>query len=317
MSESEKFDLRTLAPSEWFEDDNVSEVLFVFFPTSAIWQDVRLGGPAARSAMSAVIEYPISFAAVELPEGLQARDFRMRFTYSSSGMNVNADLRENHIDAGHYLILMTPIFLSPKGGTQDGRSYTAILSGIGWLCARFGHTIALNRALELRFSTSEERQSQTSEVFENFWLPSNFEHFDADKYTLLLEKVGKYCTPELRQRLRTGFRFLGNTVGKVDPLYRFANAWIALEVVCGSSGKALQALNAIAPKEFSDDAKRIKDARDDLFHKGIVYQMSYHEEHWLFAAIFWHVANFYNLGNHVAFDSRFFGDFQRGEQLHD
>ncbi|MEQ9448116.1 MAG: hypothetical protein RLN70_04305, partial [Rhodospirillaceae bacterium] len=215
---------------------------------------------------------------------------------------------------GHYLVVAAPIISNSEGATEDGNSYSAILSAVGMLCARYGHTVALERALELRLS-NDERQSQTSKSFENFWLPSAFHHLSNSDFSGLLDRIITHCPAELRQKLRTAFRFIGNTSGKVDPLYRFANAWIALEVITGSSSKAQTALRAVAPKAYADEARRIKDARDDLFHKGVVYHMSYHEEHWIFVALIWHVADYYGMSTTVALEESFFDGFLPGKQM--
>lgn len=307
-------DLRLLAPQEWFSEPATPEVLFVFFPTSALIAKLRLEPEMFSKAASQFIGHAISIVVVDIPEDFPARTTDIQLFLNASGMNVSADFETKNIKAGHYLLAMTPIRANEKGATEDGRAYSTILSAIGMLCAKFGHSIAFERALELRFSTADDRQSQTSQVFENFWEPARVSQMSPEIYTKLLEKLILYCPAELKQRLRTGFRFLGNTVGKVDPLYRFANAWIALEVICGSAGKAVQALEAIAPSNIKVHARRIKDARDELFHNGVVYQMSYHEEHWMFAAMFWHLAQYYNLNSQVDLDAAYFHNFLPGSR---
>lgn len=315
MAEYSSTDLRDFSPSHWFNDNGIKEVLYVFFPTSMIEQKLELGGGLSNKTLSKLFGHPIKLITIELRDGLKKQDVRFSQTYSAKGLDVHADVGESSLLPGHYLVALTPIRLTPDGSSIDEIAYSTILSSVGMLCARLGHTAVLERALELRYSTSKDEQSQTSQLFENYWPPSDVQHVAHSDYVDLLSALYKHCPKDLRQRLKTAFKFLGNTAGRVDPLYRFANAWIALEVICGSSGKALQALKKVAPPELEKDADRIKSARDGLFHKGAEYHMSYHEEHWIFAAIYWHISSFYRLEDNVHLAADYFDNFVPGKQV--
>lgn len=285
-----------LIPAPWKTRDEYQRAIMCFFPSAIYqWEGSLENALQLKKIVEAISSHPVGFNPITLAHDNELPFPRAFIGYKEGTPFLGSKLEKAVFPAGDYLAIFSPIPIQNEG---EAREAIAVCRGI--LTAGLGHAIAEKAIGETHIHLHDDKTSYASEVVERFLPPKDHVFFQTSSARELGDRILRHIPEELRRRLRTAFLFIGTAAGVTDPTVRFANLWIALEVACGSSGKATAALAAIAGPSLDQACRTIRNARHDLFHKGQEYILSRDEERLMKAAIFHSVAEFYNVAEFIA-----------------
>lgn len=271
---------RSLVPQAWYED------------TAII-------GAVIRGYSSGIAEFPeaneLALAAVrsflpfndgrfmigfgEIPHETPQQVFEQVVTFHGDEIRMNLNVRKGSIPAGHYAFLVLPRY-------DESEAYinrrTESVRGLLTLVA--GHTAMLDLVFEQYLDFSAPGNiARASKVVESHVHPLMWQVFDPESLRLAEVALQK-CTSDLKPRAELAFSFISRSTNALDPATRYANTWMALEVVGGGHKAVRTFLNGLDPA-FGAEAKRFFDMRNALFHHGQRPAFEQSDERFLCACI--------------------------------
>lgn len=222
-------------------------------------------------------KFIVSFLTIAQPEPVRVMDEVM--TFHGGAMRVNVNIRPGTVPAGHYACIAVPMF-------DENEDYitrrTESIRGLLTLVA--GHTAMLEMVFEQRFDISQPHQvARVGRTVEAHLHPNQWRVFSE----ATIDAAGgafQGSSDELRDRAALAFSFIARSTNVIDHTVRFANAWIAFEVMAGGHAGAKNFLNGL-DAQFGREAKRFIDMRNALFHHGKRPVFEQSDEHFLCACI--------------------------------
>lgn len=211
--------------------------------------------------------------------GLKVLSYANHVVFSGGVRKLHAALDRNEVPHGDYVLVASPIDLAPNGENLARERVRAIR---GALVALFGHTAAEEAAATLILNANGTT-SVISPTFETFLNASSFE-FVSKEWLERLSARRAFLPDVVSRRLNLALGFIERSAGIVDPIARFSNTWIALEIA--ASGKPDRLIKAITPDgRKSGLLGELDIARNDLFHRGVTPRMSADAERALILAV--------------------------------
>lgn len=266
MEGSHVENLADLAPPEWREKPEFETARFRFFPTG-----IAVGSPQSEIVrelfplIAKLSAHPVGFAIVQLGEGTKFRVFATEVFYSAGQRQLLALAGERDMLPGDYMVIFSPV-VTTGTSVDESPAEDAINACRGLMTSLFGHAAADTPAYSCDSYLREVRTSLPSPTIENFPPVGTYAFVERGELATLGERVAIHLDDALRRRLETAFLFIGSAAAVVDPAIRLVNTWIALEVACGSRGKAEEAIKAAS--RDNETYLRLKTARDEFFHQG-------------------------------------------------
>jgi hypothetical protein len=295
MSESRKVEnLADLVPSEWRQNTDFQTARFRFFPTGiAINSEQAKLARELHPLVSKFAAHPVSFAILNISEVTNFHSLSAEISYVDGKRLMSVLTGERRMVPGDYMVIFSPI-VTTNGQSKEGTTEDAINVCRGVLAATFGHASVDVPAYSCDSYLREVRTSLVSSTIENFPSVAAYTFIETQKIASLVERLDEHIDTSLRDRLETAFLLVGTAAAAVDSTLRLVNTWIALEVACGSRGKAKEALK-LTTKD-PDTYTRLKRARDDFFHKGSRRGFSPDDERVVHAALLNTLLQHYRLG---------------------
>ena len=245
-----------------------------------------------------ICEFPSICGRIEFEQSSNLTKIRAESTYSESTREIRFTIDTVNPPVGGQLLIMSPLLVNSNGSRDESQARAVIRTFRGILTGIWGKTAADSLTYECLIhdkSTSAQIPTQPIEIP----ISKNVHKVVGDdSIAELNQKFRTFVSPELKQRAKTSFEYLGLAAENESSMAKFSFLWIALEVLTGSSGKAQEALRAILPESLANKPKELKDKRDQLFHKGIVPKISRGDELLIRTAIYFFLFSHYRVPVH-------------------
>ena len=267
-----------LVPADWFDPTLYRGVQCSFYASSlCAIEDAPSLVESAEALLN--LDHPYRIGLIRDLSGLEVLFCVNHVVFTGGTRQLHTKIDRNTVPPGDYVLVASPIDLAPNGESLARERVRAIR---GALTALFGHTAAEEAAATLMLN-ADGTTSVVSPIFETFLNASSFE-FASKEWLELLSSRRSFLPNEVSRRLNLALGFIERSAGLVDPIARFSNTWIALEIA--ASGKPDRLIKAITPDGGKSGVLGELDiARNDLFHRGVTPKMSPDAERALILAV--------------------------------
>jgi hypothetical protein len=202
-------------------------------------------------------------------------------------------LQKLELPQGDYFAIISPFSKQDKDSSY-ALAYESIAFIRSLLALFFGKLFQYTWIADFEFDTA----GNLSVASPAFRMPLHADFFKIiapELATKIIDRL-KLQLPDYRIRLQRACNLFDKALNQNDEAYRFASYWIALEVLVGSSGQAIEKKLAEA-YGFGNDVSRvsslllfevISNIRGDLIHKGTFKKLLSYQER-LLQLYFWDI----------------------------
>jgi len=267
LSDPQSIKLESLFPPEWFDPQKFANVQCGLYSTSLL-SGSTVTDPQTALCSLASLARPSAVAFLGDVTDFSAMSSSVHVTFSKGQRTLAARVDMSPIPAGDYVLIASPAAVKERG---EFESRERIRTLRGAFVALYGHTAAEHQAAWF-FLNPNGTTSWVSPIQEMYLPPDAFSFIPTDWLRKLDERV-IYLADEVKSRTSLALSFLDRSASVTDPVARFSNTWIALEIA--ASGKPDKLIKAIcADGRKSGLLAELDLARNDLFHRGVTPRMS-------------------------------------------
>ncbi|MDX2274056.1 MAG: hypothetical protein NW206_01285 [Hyphomonadaceae bacterium] len=287
MPEVQKVEnLADLAPPEWKDSaSGFNYARFRFFPSGIAVDSAEVEVLKSLFPLLGLIStHPVRFTLVKTDDGTKFRAVSTQICHRDGQRHVLTEFGEKEIPSGAYLVVFSPVPILPDSRSNDGKAEQAISVCRGLATAALGHTAAEKAIYTCDSYLREVRTTISADTIENFISVERYCYLDTETLRDISTAMRTHLKPDVRERFETALMLLGSATAVIDSTIRLMHTWIALEVASGSRGKAEEAVKLTTSGDGTP-YQRIKDARDDLFHRGKRPTLSSSDERIVHAAL--------------------------------
>ena len=265
-------------PIDWLEFPQYNGVQVSFYASSLgvanDWSEISDATDAVLS-----LDYPYKIGVLIGVQEFGPTRVSGRVSYSLGQRHIHTSPTQAPVPNGDYLFIATPIENAPSGHTS---ALDRVRTIRGALVILFGHTSAEEAAASILLH-SNGNHGAFSPVFEVFLDIGSFS-FVPKAWLVKLSSRKEHLTPDVLRRLGLALQFMERSAGRVDPIARFSDAWIALEIA--AQGKPDKLIKSISPSgQKAGLLGELDRARNSLFHHGVAPTISKYAERVIFLAI--------------------------------
>ena len=291
---------RDLIPPSWRNASEYNRTMFVFCPSSFMKTPIADVVLPINRACSKLSGHPVAAHFVGFEQGPKFAEMRSFISYQEGERRWNNKIENVQLPPGEYCVIVSPFYAGERGEQLEHDARMAICMCRGFITSLYGTSIAERPVAELHIHQTDGKISTVSDVIENYIEPAEYACLSAGDIGILADRIDNFFPEEQRVRFETAFRFIERTAFPADRNVRFSNAWTALEVACGSRGKAEAQVSELCGTDRPDLFRKLKTARDDLLHSGKDFEMSADEERTLRAAVLAALLGRFNLESRVS-----------------